>query len=1123
MGYLPASRRCVYFAFLMALCIIRTTVTTAGGGWTSIGPYGGSINLLVIDPETPSTLYAGTNQGGVFKSTDAAASWRPMNNGFPVNENVVIRELAIAPLTPLTLYMGTRRGLFKTTDGARTWVRADQGIAGDKSISALAVDPSDPSTLFTGIDFPLEVFKSTDGGDSWSKVFDASSLGSPDALAVSPSDGSIVYLGVGSNFIYKSTDAGETWDSASSGLESAFVFNQITVHPTDPDIVYASSDNGLFKTTDGAATWNLLNTPESVVEAVVLDPSNSSTVYATSDGVMKSTDGGNSWTEKDDVFSRAVVKAIAVDPSDPMNLYAGANVFEGIFKSTDGGAEWAVSSLGLSNYQILSLAFDPQKTSTIYAGAAPGGVHKSTDGGQTWEPKRDSNLNGFLAIQDIVVDPSDSMNVYVGIHLGVGVVWSNDGGETWKAPNTGLTNVYALGIHPTNPSTLYAASSLGRVFKSTNGAMDWTFGTGLPTTVQYTALAVDPSDGMTVYTGSTPGFGSPPAGIYKTTDGATTWSDMSNGLELQSVVALAIDPNNPSTLFAGGGGGIIQKSTDAAASWTTLAIDLSGFSTVSALAIDPSNSSVVYAGTNTNGVFKSVDGGTTWTKLNQGLPHVTIQDLAIDPSDPTRVLAAPHHHGVYLYQPATPQWLFAAGDPSGIGGLFDGVALSNYSGQHVSVALESITESTVGGAAMALPQGDNQQVILDLPADEQLARLRSQIFQGDPTLPAWIELTSDNSDIASFFQFGSNTLTQLDGGVAIEELSTRFFFQRVFAGPNGFRGQPAETRLTVLNPGAEEVTLELTFVAPKGPLGSGPVQATRQIPPRSFLDETFSELFGVSTSGGYVIGDVKQGGGVVAFELIQLTTQSTVLGLNASSRTSSTRSFSAQLATQPGIFTSLNLINTADDARGVTIVAVREDGTSVGTPLQVEMGEGEQFVADAAQILAGSQPATTGGRPQQEVFVGSLAVEADGDGVIGDVIFGDADNFAFAASLPLQTEALTEAIFSQFASAGGLFTGLAFYYPGSPGTSGQGTVPDTDLTVEVILANGESVGMSTRTLSPGERISELVSSLVPEAVGQSGGYIRVTSTRPLIAQVIFGALDGARVKLFSAVPPKVIK
>ncbi len=695
--------------------------------------------------------------------------------------------------------------------------------------------------------------------------------------------------------------------------------------------------------------------------------------------------------------------------------------------------------------------------------------------------------------------------------------------------------MYELGIHPADPTTLYAAHSAG-VHKSTNRARDWeSISNGLPTTVEFRALAADPSNGNTVYVGSSPRIGSPEAaGIYKTTNGGNVWAAANTGFEITfEVLALEIDPGDPSTLYAGGFGGILQKSTDGAASWVTLDTGISQISRVTSVAVDPVNSSLVYAATTFDGVYKSEDGGDTWAEYSEGLPTVTVRTLEINPADPRRVYAAPAYFGVFRYEPeggVLPQYLFAAGDPAGVGGFFDGVALSNHTAIDTRASLLLMSDSTSGKAGLSeqgalQPLGGGQQVERDLAAGTQLAELRSDLFEADPTLPAWIELTSDNPDIASFFQFGSGKLNQLDGGVAIENLATKFYFQRVFDGPGAFRGQAATTGLTVLNPGEEEVTVDLNYLPPDdGPLGM-PRQATRKIPARSFLDEKVSDIFGTSVSGGYVAGEVTEGGGVAAFEVVQLTDRPMVLGLNASTGNMSTRSFSAQLASRPDVFTNINVINTAAGTRNVELTAVRTDGSVEGDPVKVVLAAGAQFAADAAEIFGFGGAAPAGDRRLQGgEFVGSLEVEADGDGVVGDVIFGDPVAVAFAASLPLQSEPFTEAVFSQFADIPNLFfTGLAFYYPGDIGAVPQGPIPDTEITIEVILASGESVGQSMRMLKAGERLDELIFSLVPGARGKSGGYIRVTSTQPLIAQVVFAVLGGGGVNLFSAVPPKVTR
>ncbi len=1122
----------------IALVTLSGAIMPAAGQWTTLGPDSGSILSLVVDPATPSTLYAGTVRAGVFKSTDAGANWRPMNAGLlgrfglPALE---IGHVAIDPVSPETLYAGGD-GVFKSTDGAHSWVKANQGIpANDNFIMSLAVAPSSPTTLFVGTGFN-RVYRSTDAAGSWERVIDGEFGRVDGALAVAPSDSSIVYLGAGFNMVYKSTDGGDNWSSVSTGLDDAFGQNHLTVHPTNPDIVYIATDAGLFKTTNGGTGWAIVTTLNIGVFSVILDPTNPATVYAGgTKAVLKSTNSGASFVEQDGVFGELLVNTVAVDPGNPATVYAGASFFEGLFKSTDGGTSWVKSNSGLRNIDILSIAFDPQNPLTIYTTAVVGGVHKSTDGGQTWEAKRDGSLPGFSNINDIVVDPLNPSNVYVGVEFLGGIYWSDDGAESWNATNALGVIVYELGIHSNNSSTLYAATS-SLVSKSTNQERDWSQDfNGLPNTVEYTALAVDPSDGETVYTGSRPRIGSPEAaGIYKTTNGGNAWAAANTGFEITfEVLALEIDPGNPDTLYAGGFGGILQKSTDGAASWVTLDTGISQISRVTSVAVDPVNSSLVYAATTFDGVYKSEDGGDTWAEYSEGLPTVTVRTLEINPADPRRVYAAPAYFGVFRYEPeggVLPQYLFAAGDPAGVGGFFDGVALSNHTAIDTRASLLLMSDSTSGKAGLSdqgalEPAGGNQQVERDLPAGTQLAELRSDLFEGDPTLPAWIELTSDNPDIASFFQFGSGKLNQLDGGVAIENLATKFYFQRVFDGPGAFRGQAATTRLTVLNPGEEEVTVDLNYLPPDdGPLGM-PRQATRKIPARSFLDEKASDIFGTSVSGGYVTGEVTEGGGVAAFEVVQLTDRPMVLGLNASTGNMSTRSFSAQLASRPDVFTNINVINTAAGTRNVELTAVRTDGSVEGDPVKVVLAAGAQFAADAAEIFGFGGAAPAGDRRLQGgEFVGSLEVEADGDGVVGDVIFGDPVAVAFAASLPLQSEPFTEAVFSQFADIPNLFfTGLAFYYPGDIGAVPQGPIPDTEITIEVILASGESVGQSMRMLKAGERLDELIFSLVPEARGLSGGYIRVTSTQPLIAQVVFAVLGGGGVNLFSAVPPKVTR
>ncbi len=364
--------------------------------------------------------------------------------------------------------------------------------------------------------------------------------------------------------------------------------------------------------------------------------------------------------------------------------------------------------------------------------------------------------------------------------------------------------------------------------------------------------------------------------------------------------------------------------------------------------------------------------------------------------------------------------------------------------------------------------------------------------------------------------------------MAIAETSMNVILTRVFDGPQAFRGQPATTRVSILNPNEGEVTIELNHrPLANGAAAQGTSTVTRTIEGQSFLDERAADLFGLNPSGdgtqlseGVITGEVTEGEGVVAFELIQLTDQTTVLGLNAATGNATNRAYSAQLAYQPGLFTSVNLVNGSDQQRNVMLKAVQEDGSDHGDPVAMVLDPGEQFTGDAQALFGGG---AAGPYPAQgESFVGSLIVEADGDGVLGDVIFGDSENLAYAASLPLQTQAFTEALFNQVANVSGFFTGLAFFYPGpAPGSSPQGPV-HTVLTIWVFLPDGEMVGERILTLNPGERISQLVEELVGE-IELAGGYVRVFSSKPIVGQMLFGVLGPGGIQLFSAVPATVVR
>jgi photosystem II stability/assembly factor-like uncharacterized protein len=155
--------------------------------WTTNGPEGATVSALALDPQSPDTLYAGTVDNGVFKSTDAGGRWSAINAGLG---DLRITELAIDPQSVSTLYAGTSSGgVFKSIDAGGSWSAINAGLNYvTASIGALAIDPQVPATLYAGTSSG-GVFKSTDGGSIWV----AASAGLPGlgitTLAIDPKHG----------------------------------------------------------------------------------------------------------------------------------------------------------------------------------------------------------------------------------------------------------------------------------------------------------------------------------------------------------------------------------------------------------------------------------------------------------------------------------------------------------------------------------------------------------------------------------------------------------------------------------------------------------------------------------------------------------------------------------------------------------------------------------------------------------------------------------------------------------------------------------------------------------------------------------------------------------------------
>lgn len=619
------------------------------GMWNTTGPEAGTIDALAVDPWNPQTVYAAVREFGlagphIFKSADGAGTWSDVSSDL-ISHGAV--RMVIDPRTPTTLYAASMGdGVFKTTDGGHTWVAASNGLPSQVFIDALVIDPQSQDTLYV-VSYGL--FKTTDGGDNWFPV--TSGLPQPTdvrAVAIDPQNPATLYASTYLSGIFRSTDGGGNWSQVSGTMKGV---TALAIDPRTRTILYAGTwCQGLFKSVDAGVTWRgtSLIGDGMCVSSVVVDPQTPTTLYV--NGSSRSTDGAATWSRFGPRGGAGSI--LAIDPQAPTTLYAGTSG-SGVFKTADGGGSWHAASSGLFRPPVTVVAVDPANTGTVYAGTSTSGFFKSTDSGRSWRPAGTDLSPGASSL---AIDPQVPSTLYAGVSGVFGVVRSADGGETWARIGGIDSPVTTLVIDPQTPATLYAGSLYytpegyhGGIHKSTDGGDTWNYIiSGLIDPYDnfiiggISRLVIDPQAPATLYANVT--LRRSGSKIYKTTDGGRYWSPASGGAPEYYITALVVDPRTPTTRYAGTDFGV-YKSVDGGGSWSTANTGLSSLR-IDHLVIDPATPTTLYASTRQGSVFKTADGGGSWSALTDGLTH-PVRDLAIDPRD-TSTLYAPTTSGVFV-------------------------------------------------------------------------------------------------------------------------------------------------------------------------------------------------------------------------------------------------------------------------------------------------------------------------------------------------------------------------------------------------------------------------------------------------------------------------------------------
>jgi len=586
-----------------------------------------------------------------------------------------IQTPASRPATPMmagvdpALFKGLRYRLVGPSRGGR--------------VTTVTGVPSQPRTFYMGV-ASGGLFRTTDNGANWVPLTDGQvPLGSTGSVAVADSDPNVIYLGTGSDDvrsnvstgrgIYKSVDAGKTWTFA--GLPNTGQIGGVRIHPTDPNTVWvaaqgdafkANADRGIFKTTDGGATWRKVLYFSDTVGAmdIELQPGNPNVVYAwlsrlerkpwtiisgsKDGGFYKSTDGGEKFTRiaaglPSDLIGKG---NIGVSAASPNRVYAflEAKPGSGLYRSDDAGQTFAfvnsqpaqiATQMVYRPFYYDTLGVDPTNADVVYTGAE--GFWKSTDGGKTFATMRTPHGDNH----DIWINPKDG-NIMVQSNDG-GANVSTDGGRTWSTlMNQPTGEFYGVWMDNQFPYKLYAAQQDdSTVIISSNAdpyvLTDWRGGPGCETGPimphpsnpdvvygsckgQYEVMNLKTGQSKNYWVGAQSLYGNPASDLI---------------LRFQRVSPMATSPHDPNVLYYGSQ--YLHRTRDRGVTWEKISPDLTAkdpccqgvsgepitrdvtgeevYSTLYAISESPLEKGVIWTGSNDGPFFVTRDDGKTWANV----------------------------------------------------------------------------------------------------------------------------------------------------------------------------------------------------------------------------------------------------------------------------------------------------------------------------------------------------------------------------------------------------------------------------------------------------------------------------------------------------------------------------
>lgn len=657
----------------------RTPPTLAHLEWRMVGPLNptGRVPVVASVDGDPRTVWVGAASGGVWKSEDGGATFRPVFDEQDVHS---IGAIGIAPSNPDVVYVGTGEGnprnsvspgggVYKTTDGGKSWTFV--GLEETRHIPRIVVDPTNPDVAWVaalghvfGPNAERGIFKTVDGGATWRKILytdDKHGAADVDVYAKNPN---VVFAGLWrferkpwthtsgdtEGGLWRSVDGGQHWTHQTKGLPKLIGRIGVRVAPSDPKVVYViaeTNEGTLFRSDDGGDTFKMMS-------------------------------------DKQDLLSRGLYYTqVRVHPTDPNIVFAVGST---MWKSIDGGKEWKRVST-TTHIDFHSLWIDSTNPNRMWHGQ-DGGVAVTYNGGATWEPIRNLPLaQGYQGF-------ADTTEPFYNLGMGLqdnGTWWGpsrtrEPAGileDDWRMPSFG--DAFFIVTHPKNPNLMLSESQGGGIVKTDLGtrrqrdvspqperndggpvgALKYRFQWNAP-------IVPSPHDADTVYFAGNVVFRSkdfgetwtPISPDLSTNDpekikdaGGPVWLENTTAEYHAAVISFAESAARAGLLWAGTDDGNLQVSEDDGKTWTNVIGNVPGLPKFSPVShVEPSRTDPGTAWVSFDRhmfddygphVFKTTDYGKTFARVGQGIaPLAYVHALKQDPKNP-KLIYAGTERGLY--------------------------------------------------------------------------------------------------------------------------------------------------------------------------------------------------------------------------------------------------------------------------------------------------------------------------------------------------------------------------------------------------------------------------------------------------------------------------------------------